>query len=143
MHPKTRSCTRARCVCFLQHQSLPSLSPFTALGKPRQHLSATTLKPAIKALQDPYTASRSHSLARGLGNGLTTFWGRRASTHATVIFAPTVFQCLGLAGATCTSGIGSAFDFPSHFSLHKNRLGIGVAIKEPPNSLNTVHPADP
>ena len=51
---KTHSRARARCVCLLEHPFLPSFTLLAVLGKPRQHLLAATLKPAIKASQDSF-----------------------------------------------------------------------------------------
>jgi len=59
-----------------------------------------TLKPAIKASQDPYMASRGHSLARGFGNGLATLGSLRASAETPVVLASSVGQRLGFAGLT-------------------------------------------
>jgi hypothetical protein len=56
-NPKTHSRARARCVCLLKHPFLPSFTLLTVLGKPRQHLPATTLNPTVKASQDPFLLS--------------------------------------------------------------------------------------
>ena len=56
-NPKTRSRARARCVCLLKHPFLPSLTLFTVLSKPRQHFPAASLKPTVKASQDPFLLS--------------------------------------------------------------------------------------
>ena len=93
---------------FLCHQPLPSLSLFTVLGKPREHSPSSSLKPAIKASQSPYTLSRSHPLACGFGNGFATLWGLGACTHAAMVLTPAVGQSLGLAGIASGSGMGSA-----------------------------------
>jgi hypothetical protein len=112
--------------CLRRLQSFPSLTLFAVLGKPREHFPATTLKPAIKALQDPFTLSRGHSLARCFGNNLATLWSLGASTHAAVVLAPSVGQCLGLARVACASGVGFAGLFYSH--LITPSLGFHILI---------------
>lgn len=46
----TRSCTRARCVWKLAHQTLYSFTIFPSLGTFRKQQPAACLKPAIKPL---------------------------------------------------------------------------------------------
>ena len=99
---------------FLCHQPFPSLSLLTVLGKPREHFPSSSLKPAIKASQSPYTLSRSHPLACGFGNGFATLWGLGACAHAAMVLTPAVGQSFGLTGVASGSGIGFAFDSSPH-----------------------------
>ena len=45
---------------------------------------------------------------------MAPLWGLGASAETSVVLAPSVGQCLGLAGVASTSGICSAFDLQSH-----------------------------
>lgn len=120
------------CELYLIFHTLYSPFQFTRLGKPRQHLPAPSLKPAIKASQDAFLLSCSHSLTSCLSNGLTALRRLGASTHATVVLAPTVSQCLGLAGFSSAPCICSAFDLLTHSVFLQICLGIGRSIKGRP-----------
>jgi hypothetical protein len=90
---------------FLKPQFFPSLSLFAVLSKPRQHFSATAIKPSVKALQDPFTLAQDHTLARGFGNRFATRWGLWTSAHSAMVLTSSVGQCLCLTRLASASGI--------------------------------------
>ena len=126
----SRSCTRALCLRLLKHHPLPPLALLTALGKPREHLPASAIKPVIKPRQDPCTPSRSHPLARCLSDGLATLLGLGACTHPSVVLTPTVGQSLCLAGVASGSGMGSAFGYSSHSKYLVRCAGFWISVKD-------------
>lgn len=104
----TRSCTCARCVWELSHQSLQPLACFPGLGTLRKKQPASCLEPAIKPLQCLLSLSQSHTLTCRFCNGLTAFQGLGASAHSSVVLAPPIGQRLGFAWLTSGTCKGTA-----------------------------------